>query len=124
MTDYEKALEVFYKWNESTGAFEQDTGWFYEMQGIIRDAVKIGRVTAQGVFCYVQDGLLHVEPNHITEARKLIARLTSDIGFMGSPDYERASKLVMEYDAPFKKAKQEKAEREEYERLKEKFEHY
>ena len=98
MTADDKALEIFYKWNEPRGAFEQDTGWFYEMQAIIKDAVKIGRLTEKGVFCYVEDGQLHIEPQDVTDARKLIRRLTSDMGFMGSPEYTRASKLVIEYE--------------------------
>jgi hypothetical protein len=38
----ERALNMFDKWNDVTGCFEKNTGYYFEIQGCIEDAVKIG----------------------------------------------------------------------------------
>ena len=41
-----RALNIFDKWVECTGFVEKDTGYFYELQGIIEDAVHCGAQAA------------------------------------------------------------------------------
>lgn len=36
------ALNEFDKWNDVTGCFQDDTGYYYEIQDVIKDAVNIG----------------------------------------------------------------------------------
>lgn len=52
-----KALNVFDKWNEVTGCFQEDTGYYYEMQSVIKDAVHIGiQMALNGKVEYGEDG--------------------------------------------------------------------
>lgn len=37
-----KALNVLEKWNETTGVFDVGSGYWYEIQAVIEDAVHIG----------------------------------------------------------------------------------
>jgi len=37
-----KALNEFDKWNEVTGLVQEHTGYYYELQAVIKDAVHIG----------------------------------------------------------------------------------
>jgi hypothetical protein len=37
-----QALNNLDKWNDTTGCFHKGTGYYYEMQSIVEDAVKIG----------------------------------------------------------------------------------
>ena len=37
-----RALNLFDKWNNTTGFVEVHTGYYYELQGIIKDAVHCG----------------------------------------------------------------------------------
>lgn len=44
-----QALNQFDKWINSTGAFIKGASYYYEMQGLIEDAVKIGaKVACEG----------------------------------------------------------------------------
>lgn len=44
------ALNKFDEWNNVTGYFPKCTGYYYEIQSVIEDAVKIGaKITTQGV---------------------------------------------------------------------------
>jgi hypothetical protein len=52
-----KALEVLDAWLEVTGAIHKHTGWYYELQSIIEDAVDIGAKTALGIEVKVSDYL-------------------------------------------------------------------
>lgn len=38
----ERALKIFENWNNITGCFQKDTGYYFEIQGCIEDAVKCG----------------------------------------------------------------------------------
>jgi len=40
------ALNNFDEWNDTTGFVEKDTGYYYELQGLIEDAVHVGIKTA------------------------------------------------------------------------------
>ena len=45
-----QALNNFDKWIDSTGALAKGSGWYYEAQGCIEDAVKIGaKVACEGI---------------------------------------------------------------------------
>ncbi len=37
-----RALNELDKWNDVTGAIQQGSGWYYELQSVIEDAVHIG----------------------------------------------------------------------------------
>jgi hypothetical protein len=43
-----RALNIFDKWVEITGFVEKHTGYYYEMQGLIEDAVHCGAQAATG----------------------------------------------------------------------------
>jgi hypothetical protein len=45
-----RALNIFDKWNDITGCFQKDTGYYYEMQGVIEDAVHCGAQAACDVY--------------------------------------------------------------------------
>jgi hypothetical protein len=36
------ALNEFDKWNDITGVIDKNSGWYYELQSVIEDAVHIG----------------------------------------------------------------------------------
>ena len=44
-----RALNLFDKWNDVTGFVPKFTGYYYELQGIIEDAVECGIQVANGV---------------------------------------------------------------------------
>jgi len=44
-----RALNIFDKWVDCTGFFTKNTAYYYEMQGIIEDAVHCGAQQALGV---------------------------------------------------------------------------
>lgn len=43
-----EALNKFDEWNNVTGCFEKATGYYYEIQGVVEDAVDIGAKAASG----------------------------------------------------------------------------
>jgi hypothetical protein len=44
------ALNHFDRWNDVTGVFGRGTGYYYEMQGIIEDCVKIAaKLACEGI---------------------------------------------------------------------------
>ena len=45
-----RALDLFDKWNDVTGFVEKHTGYYYEIQGCIKDAVHCGIQEALGDF--------------------------------------------------------------------------
>lgn len=52
-----KALNEFDKWNDVTGYFSEGTGYYYEMQAVIKDAVHIGvQMALHGKVNYKKDG--------------------------------------------------------------------
>lgn len=57
-------------------------------------------------------------PNDIIEAQKYVLECQKDIGFMGSPEYDKQKKIVDDYNDGIK----EKEEIETYLRLKSKYE--
>lgn len=44
-----RALNLFDQWNDTTGFVVKNTGYYYELQGCIEDAVKCGAQAACGV---------------------------------------------------------------------------
>lgn len=57
-------------------------------------------------------------PTEVEEAQKYIRDCNSDIGFCGSPEYDRQKAIVDAYYEPIRKKKQFEAEKAHYERLK------
>lgn len=44
-----RALNIFDEWNDVTGFVGKHTGYYYEIQGVIEDAVQCGAQAALGV---------------------------------------------------------------------------
>lgn len=45
-----KALNMFDNWNDVTGALDKGGSWYYECQGCIEDAVKLGaKIACEGI---------------------------------------------------------------------------
>lgn len=45
-----QALNNLDKWNDVAGCFPRGTGYYYEMQAIVEDAVKIGaKIACEGI---------------------------------------------------------------------------
>jgi len=45
-----KALNMFDEWNDVTGCFPKGTSYYYEIQSVIEDAVKIGaKIACEGI---------------------------------------------------------------------------
>ena len=44
-----KALDLFDAWNDVTGAIGKFSSYYYEIQGCIEDAVRIGIMVANGI---------------------------------------------------------------------------
>lgn len=45
-----QSLNNFDKWNDCTGCFVKGDGWYYELQGVIEDAVRIGsKIASEGI---------------------------------------------------------------------------
>jgi len=53
-----KALEIFDTWLDITGLVPRFTSYYYELCGIVEDAVEIGSMTALDVPYEVRDGEL------------------------------------------------------------------
>lgn len=50
------ALNEFDKWNDVTGVFGQDTGYYYEITELIKDAVHVGiQMAVSGKVVYNKD---------------------------------------------------------------------
>jgi len=45
-----RAINIFEEWNEVTGIFEPETGYYYEAISVIEDAVECGAQSACGVY--------------------------------------------------------------------------
>lgn len=43
-----RALNILDKWLETTGVVSKDGGYYYELQGVVEDAVKCGAQAACG----------------------------------------------------------------------------
>lgn len=61
-------------------------------------------------------------PKEVEQAQKYIADCHKDIGFMGSPEYDRQKKIVDAYFEPIKRKEKEEEEKANYLRLKSKYE--
>ena len=44
-----RALNLLDKWNDTTGAVAKFSSWYYELQGVVEDAVHCGVQQALGV---------------------------------------------------------------------------
>jgi hypothetical protein len=51
------ALNNFDQWVDATGVFTKGTGYYFECQGVIEDAVKIGAIVATFGIAGVKKGL-------------------------------------------------------------------
>ena len=45
-----RALNILDQWNDITGCIEKSTGYYYELQGVVKDAVHCGAQAATGDF--------------------------------------------------------------------------
>lgn len=45
-----RALNIFDKWNDCVGLVQKHTGYYYELQGVIEDAVHCGAQQALKVY--------------------------------------------------------------------------
>ena len=61
-------------------------------------------------------------PKHIEDAQKFIQECGRDMGFMGSPEYDRQKNIVDAYFEPIRQKEKEDLERSEYLKLKSKYE--
>lgn len=61
-------------------------------------------------------------PKEVEDAQKYIARCHSDVGFMGSPEYDRQKKLIDDYFEPIRQKEKDEEEKANYLRLKSKYE--
>ena len=61
-------------------------------------------------------------PKHIEDAQKFLQECGRDMGFMGSPEYDRQKKIVDAYFEPIRQKEKEDLERSEYLKLKSKYE--
>ena len=61
-------------------------------------------------------------PKDVEDAQKYIASCHSDMGFMGSPEYDRQKKIVDAYFEPIKQKEKDEEEKANYLRLKSKYE--
>ena len=61
-------------------------------------------------------------PKEVEQAQKYIAECNRDMGFMGSPEYDRQKKIVDAYFEPIRQKEKEDAEKAEYLKLKSKYE--
>ena len=56
------ALNEFDKWNDVTGFVQEHTGYYYELQSVIKDAVHIGiQIALNGKVMYDEDGNVKYE---------------------------------------------------------------
>ena len=45
-----KALNELDEWNDVTGAIQKGSSWYYELQSVVEDAVKIGiKIAIEGI---------------------------------------------------------------------------
>jgi hypothetical protein len=63
-----------------------------------------------------------VVPKEVEQAQKYITRCNDDIGFMGSPEYDKQKKIVNAFYDPIKEKQKVEKEMEDYLRLKSKYE--
>ena len=50
------ALNNMDTWNDATGCFPKGTSYYYEMQGVVEDAVKIGsKIACEGINADLSD---------------------------------------------------------------------
>lgn len=61
-------------------------------------------------------------PKEVEQAQKYISECHSDLGFMGSAEYDRQKKIVEAYFEPIKQKQKEEEEKANYLRLKSKYE--
>ena len=61
-------------------------------------------------------------PKEVEQAQNYIAECNRDMGFMGSPEYDRQKKIVDAYFEPIRQREKDEEEKANYLRLKSKFE--
>jgi len=50
-----RALDLFDEWNNVTGFVIEHTSYYYELQGVIEDAVECGAQAALGIYKPLED---------------------------------------------------------------------
>ncbi len=71
------------------------------------------------VFLMTYDAVI---PKDVLDAQKFIRESCRDLGFMGSPEYDRQKKIVDDYFEPIRQKEKEEEEKANYLRLKSKYE--
>ena len=60
-----RALNIFDAWNDITGLVPKHIGYYYELQGVVEDAVECGAQAALGVYecleCEAEGELIHLD---------------------------------------------------------------
>lgn len=57
-----RALNILDDWNDITGAVEKETSWYWELQGVIEDAVEVGAQAALGIYEALDTELSGLKP--------------------------------------------------------------
>jgi len=71
------------------------------------------------IFLMTYDAVI---PKDVQDAQKFLQECGRDMGFMGSPEYDRQKKIVDAYFEPIRQKEKEDLERSEYLKLKSKYE--
>ncbi len=72
------ALNEFDKWNDVTGFVQEDTGYYYELQAVITDAVHIGiQMATNGKVNFNKEGILEKESEDLDFEDRLSDALKS-----------------------------------------------
>ena len=71
---------------------------------------------------YFKDNFEEIIPKDVEQAQKYISECHKDIGFMGSPEYDRQKKIVDAYFEPIRQKEKDEEEKANYLRLKSKYE--
>ena len=63
-----------------------------------------------------------IPPKYVQDAQEYVASCVRDMGFMGSPEYDRQKKIVDAYFEPIRQKEKDEEEKANYLRLKSKYE--
>jgi len=87
-----RALTQFEKWNDATGCFTKDTSYYYEMQGIIEDAVHCGAQESTGDYKPLEGEL---DDSILPLTTPVKVSITIPDGFNMTADLVRVTNLVV-----------------------------
>lgn len=95
-----------------------------QLKTVIINAHMAGQYNA-GIDASYYEALVYYEiitiPKEVRQAEKYIKQCDSDLGFMGSPEYDKQKKIVDDYYKPILQKQKEEKEKKEYLRLKQKY---